>query len=68
MCRRGSQGSIREREPEKDTYIIADGTLLHVMWLHVMSLDGSRVWRMDPCIYMVESFRCSPEAITTFVC
>ena len=30
------------------------------------SLDGRGVWgRMDTCIRMAETLRCSPEAITT---
>ena len=32
------------------------------------SLDGREVWgRMDICIYMAESFHCSPEIITTLL-
>jgi len=32
------------------------------------SLDGREVWgRMDICIYMAESFHCSPEITTTLL-
>ena len=32
------------------------------------SLDGRGIWgRMDPCICMAESLRCSPKAITTLL-
>ena len=32
------------------------------------SLDGRAIWgRMDPCICMAESLRCSPKTITTLL-
>ena len=44
----------------KDLYI-AQGTLLNVM----CSLDGKGVWgRADTRVYMAESLRSSPEAVT----
>ena len=43
---------------------IAQGTVLSVMW----SLDGRQVWgRMDTCLYLAESLRCSPETTTTLL-
>ena len=38
--------------------------MLSVKW----SLDGRRVWgRMDTCLYLAESLRCSPETTTTLL-
>ena len=42
----------------------AQGNVLSVMW----SLDGRQVWgRMDTCLYLAESLRCSPETTTTLL-
>ena len=51
---------------------ITNKDLLHSTWnsaqLLCASLDRSGVWgRMDTCICMAESLRCSPEITTTWL-
>ena len=44
-----------------------EATIIKAIWYSVLcgSLDGRGVWgRMDTCICMAESLRCSPETIT----
>ena len=69
------EGRVRESGMDMDTLLDltwrtskdlldSTGTLLHVMWQP--GWEGS--WgRMDACMWMAESLRCPPEALTTLL-